>query len=74
MASIHKQENGRYKVRYRTPDGKDRAERFDKKGDALDFAASVRIDKKRGLFVDPQAGRQRFDDYARRRSWSPDSN
>jgi len=28
MASIVKQPNGRYKVRYRTPDGKDRAKRF----------------------------------------------
>jgi integrase len=64
VASIEKQPNGRYKVRYRTPGGKDRAERFDKKRDALDFAASVRVDKKRSLFVDPQAGRQRFDDYA----------
>jgi len=65
MASIEKQPNGRYKVRYRTPDGKDRAKRFDKKGEAQDFAASVRIDRKRGQFVDPQGGRRRFDEYAR---------
>lgn len=64
MASIEKQPNGRYKVRYRTPDGKDRAKRFDKKGNAQDFAASVRIDRKRGQFVDPQGGRRKFDEYA----------
>lgn len=64
MASIEKQSNGRYKVRYRTPDGKDRAQRFDKKREALDFAASVRVDKKRGLFVDPRDGKTSFGDFA----------
>jgi integrase len=64
VASIEKQANNRYKVRYRTPDGKDRAKRFDKKGDARDFAASVRIDRKRGQFVDPQGGRRRFEEFA----------
>jgi integrase len=64
MASITKQGNGRFKVRYRTPDGKDRAKRFDLKRDALDFAASVRTDKARGLFVDPRDGRTAFAEYA----------
>ena len=64
MASVEKQSNGRYKVRYRTPHGRDRARRFDKKRDALDFAASVRTDKARGLFVDPRDGKTAFGDYA----------
>lgn len=60
MASITKQPNSRYKVRYRTPDGKDRAQRFDRKVDAQRFAASVETDKARGVFVDPRAGRITF--------------
>nr|MBA2600217.1 site-specific integrase [Actinomycetota bacterium] len=54
MASIVKQENGRYKVRYRTPDGKDRAKRFDRKRDAQTFANTLEADKIRGTFTDPR--------------------
>lgn len=64
MASVEKQPNGRYKVRYRTPEGKEGARRFTLERDAKDFAASVRIDKRRGLFVDPRDGKTAFGDYA----------
>jgi len=64
MASIAKQPNGRYKVRYRTPEGKDRAARFDRKVDAQRFAATVEADKTRGVFVDPRAGQTTFGAYA----------
>jgi len=59
MASIHKT-NGRWKVRYRTQDGKDRAQRFDRKFAAQRFAAAIETDKARGVFVDPRAGRITF--------------
>jgi len=63
MASIHKT-NGRYKVRYRTPDGKDRAKRFDLKRDAQTFANTVEADKTRGAYVDVRAGRVTFSAFA----------
>jgi len=65
MASIHKQPNGRWKVRYRTPNGKDRAQRFDRKADAERFLHSIEADKARGRFVDPRAGRMTFAEYAK---------
>jgi integrase len=64
MASITKQPNGRYKVRFRTPDGRERARRFDRKGDADRFANAVETDKVRGEFIDPRAGRSLFADFA----------
>lgn len=64
MASIKKEANGRFKVRYRTPDGKDRAQRFDKKRDAQTFANTVEADKARGAYVDVSAGRVTFGAFA----------
>lgn len=64
MASISKQPNGRYKVRYRTPDGKDRAQRFDLSREAKAFANTIEADKERGAFVDPRAGRVTFGAFA----------
>jgi integrase len=66
MASIHKQPNGRWKVRYRTPDGKDRAKRFALKVDAQRFANGIETDKARGIFVDPRAGRITFAEWHKR--------
>ncbi|MGH8901390.1 MAG: tyrosine-type recombinase/integrase [Egibacteraceae bacterium] len=58
MAWITKEPNGRYKVGYRTPDGRIRARRFDRKVDADRFAAAVETDKNRGEWVDPQLGKR----------------
>jgi integrase len=64
MASIAKQPNGRYKVRYRTPEGKDRAARFDLLGKAREFVHQLESDKSRGRFVDTRAGQVPFGDFA----------
>jgi hypothetical protein len=49
VASIRKQPNGRWKVTYRTADGRaQRARRFDRKIDAERFAARVESDKAEG--------------------------
>ena len=56
MASIDKR-NGRYRVRYRTPDGVQRNQSFDRKVDARQFSAALETDKARGTFVDPSRGR-----------------
>ncbi len=52
MAWSTKEPNGRHKVGYRTPDGRIRARRFDRKVDADRFAAAVETDKNRGEWVD----------------------
>ena len=53
-----------YRARYRSPDGKERSQSFARKIDAERFLTSVNADKLRGVFIDPQAGRQTFQGYA----------
>lgn len=53
----------RYRVRFRTPDGKDTQKRgFRTKRDAEQFSAQRRIDMARGTYVDPASGRTLFND------------
>lgn len=53
----------RYRVRYRTPDRRQTSRRgFRTKRDANEFAATVEVDKMRGLYRDPAAGRATVDD------------
>lgn len=56
MASIGKRSGG-YQVRYRDPDGKQRAKQFRRKVDAERFAREVEVDMDRGAYVSPDAGR-----------------
>jgi integrase len=62
MASIDRR-NGRYRVRYRTPDGRGRSKSFRKRADADRFAAVIEADKARGVFVDPAFGRMTLGQY-----------
>lgn len=67
MASISKREVGgkpRYDVNYREPDGRRRRKTFLKRADAEGFAAGVETDKRRGAYLDPDAGRITFKGYA----------
>jgi integrase len=66
MASVKKQPNGRYLVRYWTDDGQQRKRRFDHMKEAKEFASAVETDKARGVFVDPREGRIKFHEYADR--------
>jgi integrase len=56
----------RYRVRYIAPDGRERSKSFpDKEKRAAEaFLVSIEADKLRGSYVDPQAGRITFADYA----------
>lgn len=47
----------RWRVRYRTPDYRQRSRTFDRRADAEDFEAEMRGRLRRGDFVDPQRGR-----------------
>lgn len=70
MASIRKRiaSDGkpRYEVRYWDPNGKQRSRSFKRRKDADKFTATTEADKARGAWVDPNAGREAFRDYARR--------
>jgi integrase len=68
MASIEKRFTARgerrYDVRYRTPAGVVRTRTWKRRRDADAFAVTIEADKRRGDWVDPQAGRRTFGDLA----------
>lgn len=53
-----------YRVRWRESDGRARAKTFRRKVEADRFAAIIYADIVRGHYVDPDAGKVRFDEYA----------
>lgn len=57
----------RYRVRYIAPDGRERSRSFPDraKGLAEDFLVEVESQKLRGTYLDPQAGRMTFGEYAK---------
>jgi integrase len=69
VGSIRRRELGdgspRYDVIYRDPDGKQRVKTFRLKRSAVAFGNKMETDKQRGDWIDPDAGRVTFGDYAR---------
>jgi integrase len=61
MAHVEKRGLGRWRARYRGPDGRERSQTFDGKVDAERWLAQVETDKARGQWVDPAAGRIAFE-------------
>jgi hypothetical protein len=66
MAHVERRESGRWRARYRAPDGRERSKTFDRKVDAQRFLAGVETEKSRGEWIDPRLGRTRLDDFAGR--------
>jgi hypothetical protein len=64
MSSIQKRPDGRYRVRWRDPEGKERAKHFARKIDAERFRVTVEADVLRGAYIDVTLGRQSFRSYA----------
>jgi integrase len=56
--------HGKWQVRYYDPLGRQRSASFARKSDALAFRDGTRTDIRRGVWVDPDAGRERFEAYA----------
>jgi hypothetical protein len=52
VASIDKR-SGKYRVRYRDPNGQQRSRTFRRKADAERFAREVEVDMDRGQWIDP---------------------
>ncbi len=64
--SIHREANGKWRARYRTPEDRSRSKTFDRKIDADRFLTSVEHSKLTGGYVDPSAGKVTFKTYAER--------
>jgi len=59
-----------YVTRYRDDEEKQRSKNFTRKTDADRFAATVAADRVRGTYRDPDAGKQRFEPYAKAWLWN----
>jgi hypothetical protein len=64
MAHIEKQRSGRWRARYRAPDGTARFRNFEKKVDAERFLIGIEHSKLMGGYVDPGAGKVSFRTFA----------
>ncbi len=64
MASVYATESGTYQVRYRDPNGRQRARHFARKTDATRFARAVETDMARGDWLDPRLSRVTFAEWA----------
>jgi len=60
MGSVAKQSNGRYRARYRGPDGRTLSKTFDRKWDAERFLALTIADISRAAWIDPTRARMQF--------------
>lgn len=58
MAFVEKRGPGRWRARYRGPDGRERSRTFDRRSDAERFLATAEADKARGTWIDPALGRE----------------
>ncbi|MFN8019842.1 MAG: hypothetical protein U0P45_17240, partial [Acidimicrobiales bacterium] len=66
MASIDKRPNGRWRARYRDHEGKQHARHFERKTDAQRWLDKIGGELVTGDYVDPNAGRVTFGEYAER--------
>lgn len=69
MAHIERRGQGRWRARYRGPDGRERSMTFDRKADAERWLAGVTVSTARGEWVDPSLGRVTFAEWCER--WAP---
>lgn len=66
MAHVEKRGQGRWRARYRGPDGRERSKTFDRRVDAERWLAGVEVSKARGEWVDPALGRITFGEWCDR--------
>jgi hypothetical protein len=64
VPSIATQKNGRYRARYRDPNGRTRSVTFDRLDDARRFLAGLGGALTHGDFVDPARARTAFEEWA----------
>jgi Phage integrase, N-terminal SAM-like domain len=64
MASIKKRPDGRWRARYRDPDGREHAKHFERKVDAERWLDAMRAQLVRGDYINPKAGKVAFGVFA----------
>ncbi len=64
MGSVDRRPNGRWRARYRDPDGRMRSQTFDRKGDAERFLQRNGAELQRGEWIDPALRRVAFSEWA----------
>jgi integrase len=64
VASIKKRPDGRWRARYRDPNGKERAKHFDRRVDAQDWLDEKTATIVTGAYVDPRRGRLTVGEWA----------
>lgn len=60
MAHVEKRGPGRWRARYRAPDGNERSRTFSRRVDAERWLAEMEVAKGRGDWIDPRLGRTTF--------------
>ncbi len=68
MAHIEKRDKGRWRARYRGPDGRERSKTFERRADAERWLAGVEVSKSAGDWIDPALGKRTFASWAQ--EWS----
>lgn len=66
MGHVRRTESGRWQARYRDPSGRERARNFTRRIDAERFLALVEVEKVRGEWVDPEAGKVTVAEFSER--------
>ena len=66
MAHVQKRTNGKYRVRYRDPQNRERSKTFERKADAERFRADVTTRMNTGTWVTPEQERLPFGHFADR--------
>jgi integrase len=64
MGYIDRRPSGRWRARYRDPEGRERSQTFDRKGDAERFLQRNGADLQRGEWIDPALRRVLFSEWA----------
>lgn len=64
MSSVARRPNGKWRARYEDATGKEHARHFDRKADAQQWLATQVHKVTEGTWVDPQAGKRTFAEYA----------
>jgi hypothetical protein len=67
VAHIQRRGQGRWRVRYRDPEGRERSLSFNRRADAQRWLAANETARAKGDWVDPALGRRTFGDWSEHR-------
>lgn len=74
MASVQKRPDGKWRARYRDPDGREHSKHFDRKIDANQWLLGIRSSMQRGEYLDPSGAKVTigayFAEWSERQVWA----